>query len=107
MDKNIGTLGKYDQRWLWKLICIVNPFYLSLKKKSKKYNLSLDNKNLKWGGGNHYEISVFFSNTRWTQLLAPLEIIMSKISLNYIPIHIHNYEYEIIQPWLPVSQKYK
>ncbi len=26
MAKNIGTLGKYDQRRLWKLICIVNPF---------------------------------------------------------------------------------
>ncbi len=28
MAKNIGTLGKYDQRSLWKLICIVNPFDL-------------------------------------------------------------------------------
>ncbi len=27
------------------------------------------------------------------QLLAPLEIIMSKISLKYIPIHIHNFEH--------------
>ncbi len=38
--------------------------------------------------------------------------------MKYIPIHIHNfehsrvilqsdYEHEIIQPWLPVSQKYK
>ncbi len=36
---------------------------------------------------------MFFSNTRWTQLLAPLEIIMSKISLKYIPIHIHNFEH--------------
>ncbi len=26
MAKNIDTLGKYDQRRLWKLICIVNPF---------------------------------------------------------------------------------
>ncbi len=26
MAKNIGTLGKYDQSRLWKLICIVNPF---------------------------------------------------------------------------------
>ncbi len=56
---------------------------------------------------------MYFSNTRWTQLLAPLEIIMDKISLKYIPIHIHNwalqgdYEHEIIQPWLPVSEKYK
>ncbi len=28
MAKNIGTLGKYDQRSLWKWICIVNPFDL-------------------------------------------------------------------------------
>ncbi len=33
----------------------------------------------------------FFSNTCWTQLLAPLEILMSKISLKYIPIHIQNF----------------
>ncbi len=48
MAKNIGTLGKYDQRRLWKLICIVNPFDL-LFKKSQKSNLSLDNENLEWG----------------------------------------------------------
>ncbi len=28
MAKNIGTLGKYDQRRLLKLICNVNPFEL-------------------------------------------------------------------------------
>ncbi len=58
---------------------------------------------------------MFFSNTCWTELLAPLDIIMSKLSLKYIPIHIYNFEHtimsdydrEIIQPWLPVSQKYK
>ncbi len=48
VKKNIGTLGKYDQRRLWKLIFIVNNCLLLLKK-SQKYNLSLDNKNLKWG----------------------------------------------------------
>ncbi len=48
MAKNTCTFGKYDQRGLWKLICIVNPFDL-LFKKSQKSNLSLDNKNLKWG----------------------------------------------------------
>ncbi len=26
MAKNIGTLGKYDQRRLLKSICIINPF---------------------------------------------------------------------------------
>ncbi len=35
---------------------------------------------------------MFFSNTRWTQILAPLEILISKISLKYIPIHIYNFE---------------
>ncbi len=50
MVKNIGTLGKYDLRRLWKLFCIVNPFDLSFKKKKKKKsNLLLDNKNLKLG----------------------------------------------------------
>ncbi len=29
----IGTLGNYDQRRLWKLICIVNPFDLLLRNK--------------------------------------------------------------------------
>ncbi len=48
MDENIGTLGKYDQIRLWKLICIVNPFDI-LFKKLQKSNLSLYNKNLKWG----------------------------------------------------------
>ncbi len=43
-------------------------------------------------GGNINMKYMFFSNTRWTQLLAPLEIVMSKISLKYIPIHIHNFE---------------
>ncbi len=31
---------------------------------------------------------MFFSNACWPQLLAPLEIPMSKIPLKYIPIHI-------------------
>ncbi len=50
MAKNIVNLGKYDQKRLWKCICIVNPFDLLLKKITKS-NLSLDNKNVKWGGG--------------------------------------------------------
>ncbi len=36
---------------------------------------------------------MFLSNSRWTQLLAPIEILMSKMSLKYIPIHIHNFEH--------------
>ncbi len=35
MAKNIATLGKYDQRSLWKLICIVNAFDLLFKKITK------------------------------------------------------------------------
>ncbi len=87
--KNIGTLCKYYQRRLWKWICIVTPFDLLLKK-SQTSILSLDNKNLKWGKY-HYEFFFLFSNIRWTQLLAPQEIIISKISLKYITIHIHNF----------------
>ncbi len=43
------------------------------------------------------------------QLLAPLEILMSKISLKYIIFLAHqgDYEHKIIQPWLPVPQDYK
>ncbi len=89
MAKNIGTLGKYDQRRLWKWICIVNPFNLFFQN-SQKSNLPLDNTILN-GGKYHYEI-MFFSNTCWTQLLASIEILMSKISLKYILIHIHNFE---------------
>ncbi len=39
---------------------------------------------------------MFFSNTHWPQLLVPLEILMSKISLKYIPIHIHNLEHPMV-----------
>ncbi len=31
MAKNVSTLGKFDQRRLWKWICIVNPFDLLFK----------------------------------------------------------------------------
>ncbi len=79
-SKNIGKygqFGKYDQRRLWKLICIVNPFDLLFKKKYKnRFEI----------GGNIIMKYIFFpSNTCWTQLSAPVEIIMSKISLKYIP----------------------
>ncbi len=58
MAKNIGTLGKYDQRRLWKLIILI--FYLL----SHKSNFSLDNKNLKEGGGGyHYEMHIFIYYT--------------------------------------------
>ncbi len=35
MAKHIGTLGKYDKRRLWKLICIVNPFDFLFKNSQK------------------------------------------------------------------------
>ncbi len=44
------------------------------------------------------------------QLLVPQEILMSKIyshSYSHFWAQQHDYEHEIIQPWLPVSQKYK
>ncbi len=64
-------------------------FYL---KKSQKSNLSLDNTNLKWG-----EISLW--NKCFSQIHIghnywhSLDILMSKISLKYISIHIHNFEH--------------
>ncbi len=52
----------------------------------------MDNKNLRWGGGGNI-IMKCFSQIHVGQLLAPLEILMSKISLKDIPIHIHNFEH--------------
>lgn len=46
-------------------------------------------KQMKVDQESHYEIT--FSNTRWPQLLVPLKIAMSKISLKYIAIHINNF----------------
>ncbi len=45
------------------------------------------------GGKCHYEINVFLKYTLDTIIAPPLEIFMSKISLKYIPIHIHNFEH--------------
>ncbi len=83
----IGSLCKYHQRRLLKLIYIVNPFDPLFKKKkiTKKSNLSLNNKNLKWGG----EISLW--NKYFSQIHVGHKILMSYISLKYIPIHIHNF----------------
>ncbi len=64
---------------------------------------------------------MLFLNTRWKQLLIPLEILMSKTkyiqSIYEYEVYSHSYsqfwalqgdyEYEIIQPWFPVSHKYK
>ncbi len=44
-------------------------------------------------GGNTIMKYMFFANTRWTQLLAAPEILMSNKSLEYIYIHIHNFEH--------------
>ncbi len=45
---NIGTLDNYEQRRLWKYICIVYPFYLSLNKFTK-YEPIIEVKQLKVG----------------------------------------------------------
>ncbi len=54
---------------------------------------------------------MFSSSTRWTKLLATLEILMSEMvyyhSYSQVWALQGDYEHEIIQPWLPVSQKYK
>ncbi len=71
------------------LILLICFFY------HKKSNLSLNSKNLKWG-----EISLWnkcFSQIHIGQLLAPLEILISKISiLSIFPIHIHNFEHSSV-----------
>ncbi len=81
MAKNIGTLGKYDQRRLWKLICMVNPFYILFLQFTKS-NLSLDNKNLKLG-----EISLWnkkkISNTLYTIICTPVNSYEKNISEVY------------------------
>ncbi len=46
MAKNIGTLGKYDQRTLWNKSTLLILFIFFLSQKS---NLSLDNNKFKWG----------------------------------------------------------
>ncbi len=71
-------------------LLILLIFYLKIHKKS---NLSLDNTTFKWGGGGGIIMKyIFFSNTRWTQLLTPLEI-LCKIFQKFIPNHIHNLEH--------------
>ncbi len=76
------TKENFDNEFALLILCI---FY---QKINTKLNLSLDNKNLKWGGGGyHYEIYVFLKNTLdnyWHP---------SKISLKYISIHIQNFEH--------------
>ncbi len=47
----------------------------------------------------------FFSNACWSQLLAPLEIIMSKIYLKYISIHIKKIIQIIIAQQSDMSMK--
>ncbi len=63
---NIGTLGKYEQRRLWKLICIVYLFYLSFKKFTK-FQPIIEVKQLKVGRKSHCEINAF-SSSCWPQL---------------------------------------
>ncbi len=89
MAKNIGTLGNFDQRRLWKLICIVNPFDLLFKKS----NLSLNMKNLKWGEISLWNVFYFLKYTLDTVIGTPgNSSLESKISLKYIPIHINNFQ---------------
>ncbi len=57
MAQNIGTLGKYDQRRLRKLICIVYPFGLFfLNHKNLTFHWII---RIKIWGKYHYEINVF------------------------------------------------
>ncbi len=61
-------------------------------------------KTIENGGKSHYEIiNVFLKfmlDTNWTHVghktLVLLEILMSKISLKYIHIHIHNFDHSMV-----------
>ncbi len=52
MAKNIGTLGNMIKEGCENESALLILLIFYLKKKTQKSNLSLDNKNLKWGGGN-------------------------------------------------------
>ncbi len=86
----IGTLGKYDKIRLWKLICIVDSLLIFFFK-SQKYNLSLDNTNLKWGEISLRNTCIFY-NTHWLQLSATFHAILFETSIyqfnssNFSPI---------------------
>ncbi len=89
------------------LILLIFFFFLS-----HKSNLSLDNKNLKWGKY-HYEINVFLKYTLDTIIGTP----RNSYEQNIAEVYSHSYsqfwalqgdcEHTFIQPWLPVSQKNK
>ncbi len=92
MVRTVGTLiGKYDQRSCENkcalLIFLIIIFF---------YHKNLT---FHWiiiiliGGKYHYEINVFLKYMLDTITGTPLEVIMSKIYLKYIPIHIHNFEH--------------
>ncbi len=89
MAKNIGTLAKYDQRRLWKLICIVNPFDLLIKKRYRHVSSSrqfriilclLEIINYCPDGGN-------VNFTAPALFLKPLHYF---VKLNYLLLHIRN-----------------
>ncbi len=56
--------------------------------------------------GGNIIMNYLFLNTRWTQLLAPLEIRISKIFLKYIPIHIHNFKHSRVIMNMKLSSHY-
>ncbi len=61
-------------------LLIILIFYL---KKSQKSNLSLNNKNLKWGKISLWN-KCFFSNTHWPQLTAPFYSILFETSIHQL-----------------------
>ncbi len=68
------------------LILLIFFFFLN----HKNLTFHWTEKNWKW---EKISWNKCFSQIRWTKLLVPLEILMSKISLKYIPIHIYNFEH--------------
>ncbi len=83
MAKNIGTLDKYDQRKLWKCICIVNP--LDIFFKSQKSNHSLDDKNLKWGEISLWNKSFFLKYTLDIIIGTPRKFLREKYLWSIFP----------------------
>ncbi len=67
--------------------CALLILFIYYLKNSQKSKLSLENKNLKWGG----KYDLFFSNTHWTQLTAPFYSILFETSIYQNSIGVFSY----------------
>ncbi len=70
----VRIIGKYDQRGLWKLICIVNPFDF-LFNNSQKSNLSLNYNNCWLYTDTHWDLHIQASEAdMWSNAILVLFI---------------------------------